>query len=1178
VRTTGQHANAASTPKTGLFTAPRGSHRAPGIGARPLVALCALVGAFAFATAAAAQAEVPKLLSYGNFGSAEFRFTNVETGEVEDSEPLGVAVDQSSGDVYVAGLLKIGSGNPSQNVYKFGASHTLLSPPSPFGEGTGLYSGVAVNPTNHDVYVVDAAGQAIDTYDPSSGALVGSPFPVESCGRGSFGFLWVQIATDSAGNVYVPCAPENAVRVYSPTGTLLKTLAPSGASALQGPTGVAVDGSGDVWVADGGHNRIEELMPSGAFAGEIESEGVRSLAVGGAGGDVLALVYNSAERCGQFTAGSYPPRCYHLVEYGGAGEQLADVGAGSIAPGRAESGAIPSVALDEATGHVYVPDGGSGGEPAVNGVVWDFGPPSAPAIGRELAVEATASTVKLGVVLTPGGPATTYRFEYGTSSEYGQTAPVPDGSAGSASVQQRTVWAQAGGLQPNTTYHYRAVATNAAGQAVGEDGTFTTAPGGGCPNEALRSGFSGILPDCRAYELVTPASKDSGEPDVKEEGREITFAENQTSPTGDRFSYFSFASFPGSESDGESYLATRGPNGWGSENVIPKQSGYYGFECPKDGANMRAYSDTLAAGVLVDGLEQKVEGGNGGCSADEPELVGGEPRGAANLFVRDNTSRSYQLINVTPPGVAPASARYVGRSSDLSHVVFEEHAALTPDAPAGVEDLYEWAGGVVRFVTILPGGAPVLGSLAANAGNDAGNHTKQHVVSADGTRVFFTAGGDLYERENAEQAPVEECTDPSKACTVQVDASQSGGVAGGGEFMDASADGSRAFFLDENRLTSDSTAQAGKPDLYEYDLQAPAGERLTDLTANPAEPADAGGVVGIDEGGASVYFIAGGVLAGKNSEEEEPVAGQPNLYLRRGGATTLIAVLSPADGCVTEAACARVSSNGAFLAFASVRGLTGYDNVDANIGSQKVSEIFLYSALAAGPDRLACASCNPSGQPPTAAPLHTGARVGTTMRPPNSGGAPHYLADNGRLFFDTQEALLPSDTNGQIPDVYEYEGGQLHLISSGTSSEESVFLDASGDGQDAFFLSTQALAPQDTEGELFNIFDARAGGGFAAPVSPQCTTADACRPAPPAQPSLYGPPSSQTFSGAGNLAPGARAPNPQAKRKALKCKPGYVKKNVKRKAKNKVERKTVCVRKQARKAKNSAHANKRTGK
>ena len=127
--------------------------------------LCVLVGAFACTSVA--QAEPPKLISYGSFASG---FT---------TWGIGVGVDQSSGDVYVSGLLNQSGGFNPSNVNDFNASGKLLSPPSPFGEG--LYSDAAVNPTNGDVYLltngntIPASGnQAIDTYDPSSGALLSS--------------------------------------------------------------------------------------------------------------------------------------------------------------------------------------------------------------------------------------------------------------------------------------------------------------------------------------------------------------------------------------------------------------------------------------------------------------------------------------------------------------------------------------------------------------------------------------------------------------------------------------------------------------------------------------------------------------------------------------------------------------------------------------------------------------------------------------------------------------------------------------------------------------------------------------------------------------------------------------------------------------------------------------------
>ena len=1022
------------------------SNRALGV-----LALSVMIGLLAFSVGVA-RAEAPKLVSYGSFGSGQL------------NDPVGVAVDQTSSDVYVASVSKGG-------ITKFDSSGKLISPPSPFGVGNERFTGAAVNPTNGDVYVAsnvfnevsEAFEGRINSYDPSGGVLLSS-FAVAGCVKAE-GVMWAQIATDSAGNIYLPCAPQNEVQKFSPTGTPLQTVTGSGESVLKSPTGVAVDASGNVWVADTANNRIEELDPAGTFIREIKSEGVQALALD-THDEVFALVKNSADFCGSFA-----PPCYHVVEYSSAGAPLADIGAGAIGgPDFIESvfGGFVMLAVNGASGRVYVSDG-------ADKVVWIFGPPSASVIGRELAVEVGASDAKLGAQIIPGGIETTYHFEYGTTAAYGQTVPFPEGDVGTG-VTPRTIWATTSGLAPGTTYHYRVVATNELGTVAGADQTFTTETSAqvGCPNEQLRSGFSATLPDCRAYELVTPPTKDSTQPDPYFEFPR----ENHASREGQRMSYFAIDSLPGSRTDGESYISTRGVSGWIPENIIPLQS-YSGFECPIQGTLIQAYSSDLSKGVLSAGKNQRAEDAfGGGCGA--PGLVLDEPSGVTNLFLRDNTNGNYQLIDLTPSGVTPADAHFDGASSDFSHIVFDEHAQLTVSAPAGVSDLYEWTGGVVRLVTVLPDGTPVAGSLANNG------FAHEHAVSADGSRIIFTAGGKLYVRLKG-------------SSTMQLDAPQASG-GGGGHFMDASADGSEVFFTDDASagLTSDTQPGSGT-NLYRYDLNA---GQLTDLT--PQGHAEVQGVSAASEDGSYLYFVSDANLAAR------AIQGQPNLYRWHSGTTTFVATISQGlDSCVQAGACARVSPSGAFLAFASKQSLTGYDNTDAKTGVPD-TEVFLYDA---GSNQLICASCNPSGDSPTG---------GATMETP-SGGTPHYLSDSGRLFFDTPDTLLPSDTNGQT-DVYEYESGQLHLISTGTSSTESVLLDASESGNDVFFLTRQKLVPQDTQEEARGIYDARVDGGFPTPSAPPpCTTADSCRSASPPQPSIFGAPSSATFSGAGNLAPPAEA-------------------------------------------------------
>ena len=153
----------------------------------------------------------------------------------------------------------------------------------------------------------------------------------------------------------------------------------------------------------------------------------------------------------------------------------------------------------------------------------------------------------------------------------------------------------------------------------------------------------------------------------------------------------------------------------------------------------------------------------------------------------------------------------------------------------------------------------------------------------------------------------------------------------------------------------------------------------------------------------------------------------------------------------------------------------------------------------------------------------------------------------------------------------EESAGCVGLVSSGTSSESSWFLDASETGGDVFFLTTARLAPQDQD-IAYDVYDAHECTQFAPclPVSvavPPCETEASCKAAPELQPALYGSPASATFSGAGNATapPPVRAVKPGIKRRA-KCPKG--------KTRNK-HHKCVKAKRRSKKAKKSANSERR---
>jgi hypothetical protein len=624
---------------------------------------------------------------------------------------------------------------------------------------------------------------------------------------------------------------------------------------------------------------------------------------------------------------------------------------------------------------------------------------------------------------------------------------------------------------------------------------------GECPNEALRTGYSASLPDCRAYEQVSPVDKNGGV--VGQPG--LPGYIWRSSVDGRRMAFSSGQAFADSQTSGaaaNSYVASRSAGGWSTHALLPSQATLTGLSF----VPVTAFSPDLSSYVLTIGGLVNGE--------DEPQLVAGEPRGIRNLFVRSTDSGASRLVDVTPPDVVPPStgATFFAASPDLTHVFFIEDAKLVPGAPEGETLLYEWSGGAVRVV-----------ENSAHEPLFSGNVLE---ISEDGSRAIVTGTNcGLCLREAGGER------------TVQIDASQGPGPGGGGELEAASGDESRVFFWApaSSGLTSD-TPTGGNPEantnLYEYDA---ASGRLTDLT--PDSEAEVRGGPGVAGDGSYVYFVAEGALAGA------AVVGQPNLYVWHEGTTSFIATLNPEafeTGDTTDWTrvpqnfnnrTARVTPDGTELAFTSFNRLTSYDNRDAFTG-QPDREVYLYDAVTR---RLVCASCNPSGARPVGSALLDDPSFSEALGRSLSDEPPRLLSSDGaRLFFESEDALVPHDTNGE-KDVYEYANGGVHLISSGTSGDESRFEEASPSGDDVFFASTQRLVGQDIDSQ-YDLYDARVGGGFSALAVPVACGGETCRGAPSSAPATQAP-GSATFYGAGNLAaPGAvpvtsppKAKQPKAK-------------------------------------------------
>ena len=213
----------------------------------------------------------------------------------------------------------------------------------------------------------------------------------------------------------------------------------------------------------------------------------------------------------------------------------------------------------------------------------------------------------------------------------------------------------------------------------------------------------------------------------------------------------------------------------------------------------------------------------------------------------------------------------------------------------------------------------------------------------------------------------------------------------------------------------------------------------------------------------------------------------------------------------------QITPNGNDAVFRSTLPYTGYDNAG-------FEEIF-------GTTPRPGSSASPATRPACARrPSATLARNGLS------------LTDDGRVFFGTSEPLVARDLDKK-EDVYEWENGETNLVSTGLSPNNSALLTASANGTDVYFFTRDSLAPQDTNGSLVKIYDARAGGGF--PYSPppvSCKASDECH-GPSTQPGASPP--INTLAGTGGN---------EAAKAAVKCKKGKVKKHgkcVNKKAKKK---------------------------
>jgi DNA-binding beta-propeller fold protein YncE len=980
------------------------------------------------------------------------QFGTAGSGDGELLSPAGVAVDSTTGDVLVAD-------RDNNRIQRFTAAGVYVSQFGSPGADLGQFlgpSGVAVDSAGQ-IYVLeqfnrvqkfDAAGQSPELIGAST--LTNAPH--------QFG---VDLGTNK---LFVAQFDSTFSHVelleFAADGTLVETHS---TPVNQSPaSGTAIDPTtGRTYVGDYNGNRVFILDVADAPTATIEPVtdiGTRGATFHGAVATGGALTSYRFEYSTDGTDWAPYPQDY------------ADVGAdsGSIPVSETVAGLLKPHTLYQVrlvAKHTYSDRSDTSSEVTFT---TDSAPPTVSPVATADA-DATAATL-IGRI-NPNSEPTTYRFEYGTSTAYGSSVPANDGNAG-ATGNPVTVTEILTGLLPSTVYHYRVVATNPSGTTTGGDHVFTTRPvasSGACPNAELRKGVAALLPDCRAYEQVSPADKNGNDIDSK---YVPTDAGGAISDDGDATAFAAFGSFANTRWGGTgtlSYLARRGADGWHTISLFPPplvdEVTAFGYIAPH-------FTPSLDKSILE--TQRPL--------TDDPLHEGYE--NARNWYLQDTASGALQQVISSSNALITMDAA----SRDLSHVAITSSDVLTSDSDLPVDGfkVYEAVGGQLRLVSRRPDGQPfqtpsVLGSLEPEAPVGA--------MSDDGRHIFFT-NGELAEKKIYRRTDGSTTTLVSPSRRTPPDPlGESAKV-----FNVATSDGSKVFFTSSERLTNDSRrgSDSATGDLYRYDAD---NDELIDVSAGVVGSggADVQGVVGIDADGQRVYFVALGQLV-----PGQGVAGLPNLYLWEDdgsaqGSARFIATLDSAVGesnsegfldpfdsenwAWNHNRTAEVTDNGDRLVFQSRANITGYP-------SDGKSQVYLYDASAdAGSGKLICLSCSTDGSPPIG---HS--RAGLVQAVRFAGSRRRAMSSDGaRVVFHTANPLLPRDSNGKF-DAYLWDDGDLSLLSSGTHYANSYSYGLSANGDDAFFRTRESLVPADGD-TLIDVYTAHVRGGFAsqqAAAQPDC--------------------------------------------------------------------------------------------
>jgi DNA-binding beta-propeller fold protein YncE len=777
------------------------------------------------------------------------------------TSPYGVALDEADKYLYVSDA---GNGRILRYTYSSGSpavytlDKTFPSPPagSKVGQVGNFTAALAVDPTTHDLLVADQGNHVVDRFS-ATGAFVNS-FTGDSTGAPFSGPTDVAVGAD--GTTYVmdltgslTFLGVSRLERYNAADEWLGPLTAPGIN-----DGVAV-------------NRVEGIVYAGGYVEEehftAQISGIQgeelvgssldpmkytvifSLAVDdAANGKIYASIEGSGIR--QYTVTPLVPAATVAIAAPTATATSIHV-SGTVDAGNAADTAETSVRLEYSTDNLnwtpstqLAPLTGSGVQP-VAGDITGLAPHTqyyvriaaiadatvdseakaivtgsqAPAIENRPVNDLTSTSAAINVRINPLGLLSTYHYEYGTSTTYGQRLPLANEAVAGTGHAPVPLTVRLGGLTPRSTYHYRIVAQSAAGTSYGDDATFAT-PG------------TGEGPPVRVYEQVTPVDKHGA-----------VLATSGLQRVGEGAESFAYQSHNASDSSAsgsspiENLLGSfRGPDGWA-------QYGYNVPASPSEGS----INVTTVLGISRDLTHELV--------LSDVKLAEGAVEDAGNIYLRNVVTGQIQLIEVTAHSFVEDQRKtgeqnnpYAGTSNYSKIFLTDEHG------------LEEWSGGALHHALVLPDGS-ALEELPYHS-----------YISEDASTVGFEYGG-VYVRQGGHTIPISLSHRPGDDPTV-VHAASLGA---------ASKDGRYYFFTSQDPLTAEAPVAGPSEfpiqSAYRYDLQTGALEWIGANVAPVLASRD--GESAVLEGPQSLLFWRGGHV--KTIEQESEVILSGGLSLSPNG-------------------------------------------------------------------------------------------------------------------------------------------------------------------------------------------------------------------------------------------------------------------------------------------------------